>query len=71
MPKPAAQVAVTIMTIVSDWSTDQGECKPSAVCTLAADISVANYQQCAGVLSKLLEQGQIKLEPQGRGLYIP
>ena len=71
MSNLATRTAAQIISVVSNWPREEGECKPSSVCGLVAEPSMVNYQQCAGVLSKLIEQGKLKLEPQGRGLHIP
>jgi len=48
-----------------------GECKPSAVCTAVADSGLMTFHHCAEKIQSLLQTGEIKIEPQGRGLYVP
>jgi len=71
MPDQAEVITAQLIGVVRTWSSAEGECKPSVVCSLVVDISFVNYHQCADLLSRLLSQGKLKLEPYGRGLYIP
>ena len=60
-----------ILAMVRNWSPDDGECRPSQVCYAIAESGTVTYHDCASQLSILLDKGELKLEPQGRGLYIP
>jgi len=61
-----------ITSVIKSWSEEVGgECKPSAVCTAVADSGLMTFHHCAEKIQSLLQTGEIKIEPQGRGLYVP
>ena len=64
-------VCQQILSVVKNWLPEEGECKPSGVCFAVAELGAVTYGDCAEQLSVLLQQGNLKLEPLDRGLYIP
>jgi hypothetical protein len=60
-----------LLSVARDWPLEAGECKASALCCLVAETGAATYDDCVVQLSVLLQQGELKIEPQQRGLYIP
>lgn len=75
MPKislaKADPIRQQILLVVESWPKAEGECKPSAVCCLVAETGAASYGDCAQQVAILLQQGELKIEPQQRGLYVP
>lgn len=60
-----------LRSVIRAWPAKAGECKPSTVCGLVAESGVASYSDCANQVAILLQQGELKIEPQQRGLYVP
>jgi hypothetical protein len=71
-PDRNGQVCEEILSAVRDWPHDEWpRCIPSAVCSAVVETADTHHRDCVEQLGLLLHNGELKLEPQGRGLYVP